>query len=654
MHMDLEESTENVYTMGRLITGSRNKKNISLKELSQGILSVADLKRLEEDDEYGDKTTWDFLLGRLGISPLIYECYVEQEEYDLFQKRKEMRKISNEIMKIRYQMDDGTDSDNADVSAKQPDTECTEQLRHLAAQLEILCQEYTGLLRKVQNQTTAIHRLFLANMNGYVIQAKQQESLSDALKISMESEWEQFYSENVFSWIQKPHNVLPAVYEQELLFLLAQGYKENGETDNAIQILTWLWNQRRQKSDPEEKTRILPFAAWKLSDLEWSRKRHKKAMKICQEAIDLSIQTESFRGLLPLLKQQLFFQKQLNENQEDWEEQKKTIDVIDELFEEFQVNPYGLFVLTTFENARIADEIIRIRRKNHKLTQVKLSEGILEPESYSRFECGKRNLRWSKKKKLLERLGERGNKVSLLLESDDPDIVEEYQRAMDNLYRKKYDIVKAEIYELNKKLNYRSKINIQFLEYININMDIWYFQTDNLKKMYERRQEAIRETVPKYDEDFISEHCWSRTETAMIKGIADYYRQTGEPEKGIAMMRKAIESYNEDTIGSQNVCLGEQLLWETIAIYLGDILEYEEAIQYAKKGIKVIMESGSAKGVGTELYEIVWNEKEKGQAVPEIYRKKYLQALNLSVLFQDREFILFLRNRNSKYLGEKQ
>ena len=127
-------------------------------------------------------------------------------------------------------------------------------------------------------------------------------------------------------------------------------------------------------------------------------------MKICQEAIDLSIQTESFRGLLPLLKQQLFFQKQLNENQEDWEEQKKTIDVIDEVFEEFQVNPYGLFVLTTFENARIADEIIRIRRKNHKLTQVKLSEGILEPESYSRFECGKRNLRWSKKKKLLENL----------------------------------------------------------------------------------------------------------------------------------------------------------------------------------------------------------------------------------------------------------
>ena len=86
--------------------------------------------------------------------------------------------------------------------------------------------------------------------------------------------------------------------------------------------------------------------------------------------------------------------------------------MIDELFAEFHENPYGLFVLTTFENARIADEIIRIRRKEQNRTQTKLSEGILEPESYSRFECGKRKLRWKKKKKLLERLGERGNKVA--------------------------------------------------------------------------------------------------------------------------------------------------------------------------------------------------------------------------------------------------
>ena len=40
--------------------------------------------------------------------------------------------------------------------------------------------------------------------------------------------------------------------------------------------------------------------------LEWNINRQEKAMEICQEAIDRSIQAESFRGLLPLLKQRFF------------------------------------------------------------------------------------------------------------------------------------------------------------------------------------------------------------------------------------------------------------------------------------------------------------------------------------------------------------
>ena len=112
-----------------------------------------------------------------------------------------------------------------------------------------------------------------------------------------------------------------AVYEQEMLFLLAQGYEENGEIEKAVQILTWLWQQRKKGGDPEENTRVLSFAAWKLAALELNINRQEKAMEICQEAIDRSIQAESFRGLLPLLKQRLFFEKQLKWNQEEWDEQ---------------------------------------------------------------------------------------------------------------------------------------------------------------------------------------------------------------------------------------------------------------------------------------------------------------------------------------------
>lgn len=553
---DVEEDLP--YTMGRLIAGARNKKNISLEELSQGVMSAEDLNFIEKDDEYADKTTWDFLLGRLGISPLIYECYVEQEEYDLFKARKEMREISNQIMSNGLMSNERLRSKNT-------------------AQLKLL-----------------------------------------------------------------------AVYEQEMLFLLAQGYEESGESEKAIQILTWLWEQRKRGGDPEENTRVLSFAAWKLAALEWSRKRQEKAMEICQEAIDRSIQAESFRGLLPLLKRRLFFEKQLKCSQGEWDEQEKTIGMIDELFAEFHENPYGLFVLTTFENARIADEIIRIRRKEQNLTQTKLSEGILEPESYSRFERGKRRVRWAKKKKLLERLGERGNKVTLLLESDDPDVVEEYQRIQDSSYREKYDLLKEKIYDLKGKLDKTSKINRQFILHMQNNIDVRFFQILERKQIKMKRQKEIKETASKFDTVSIQEHGWSRTEIAIIKNIANAYRDDKKVEIAISILRKAIESFDKETIGQESACLGKQLLWETLATYLGDVEKYEDAIFYAKKGMKKILESGSAKGISGELYEIAWNERER-KAKPEIYQKKYFQALKFTILFQEREFIIFLKQREQEY-----
>lgn len=603
---DVEEDLP--YTMGRLIAGARKKKNISLEELSQGVMSAEDLNFIEKDDEYADKTTWDFLLGRLGISPLIYECYVEQEEYDLFKARKEMREISNQIMS------------NGLMSNERLRSKNTAQLKLLADQLEKRSQRYAALLNNVKNITAAIHQIFLANMKGYVILAKQRGQLckADALKLHMESEWKRIYSSDAVSWIQKPHKVLMAVYEQEMLFLLAQGYEENGEIKKAIQILTWLWQQRKKGGDPEENTRVLSFAAWKLAALEWNINRQEKAMEICQEAIDRSIQAESFRGLLPLLKQRLFFEKQLKCSQEEWDEQEKTIGVIDELFAEFHENPYGLFVLTTFENARIADEIIRIRRKEQNLTQTKLSEGILEPESYSRFECGKRKLRWAKKKKLLERLGERGNKVTLLLESDDPDVVEEYQRIQDSSYREKYDLLKEKIYDLKGKLDKTSKINRQFILHMQNNIDVRFFQILERKQIKMKRQKEIKETASKFDTVSIQEHGWSRTEIAIIKNIANAYRDDKKVEIAISILRKAIESFDKETIGQESACLGKQLLWETLATYLGDVEKYEDAIFYAKKGMKKILESGSAKGISGELYEIAWNERER-KAKPEIY-----------------------------------
>ena len=178
---------------------------------------------------------------------------------------------------------------------------------------------------------------------------------------------------------------------------------------------------------------------------------------------------------------------------------------------------------------------------------------------------------------------------------DAPLTAEEYQRIFDGSYRKKYELIKEQVYCLKEILDIKSKTNRQFLIHMQNDIDIDFFQILDRKQIKMKRQKEIKETASNFDMVSIQEHGWSRTEIAIIKNIANAYRDDKKVEIAISILRKAIESFDKETIGQENACLGKQLLWETLATYLGDVEKYEEAILYAKKGMEKIFENGSAK-----------------------------------------------------------
>ncbi|MEI3208736.1 MAG: hypothetical protein V8S84_13315 [Lachnospiraceae bacterium] len=72
----------------------------------------------------------------------------------------------------------------------------------------------------------------------------------------------------------------------------------------------------------------------------------------------------------------------------------------------------------------------------------------------------------------------------------------------------------------------------------------------------------------------------------LIKGIANDYRELGEPKIAISILRKGIKSFEKEQIGRENTCPGKGLLLEHLETYLGDVEAYEEAILYAKKELR--------------------------------------------------------------------
>ena len=161
-----------------------------------------------------------------------------------------------------------------------------------------------------------------------------------------------------------------------------------------------------------------------------------------------------------------------------------------------------------------------------------------------------------------------------------------------------------------------------------------------------KRQKEIKETASNFDMVSIQEHGWSRTEIAIIKNIANAYRDDKKVEIAISILRKAIESFDKETIGQENACLGKQLLWETLATYLGDVEKYEEAILYAKKGMEKIFENGSAKESAVRYMRLLGMREKEKQSLKYIKRNIF-RLSNLRFYFKKENILYFWNNERN-------
>ena len=108
-------------------------------------------------------------------------------------------------------------------------------------------------------------------------------------------------------------------------------------------------------------------------------------------------------------------------------------------------------------------------------------------------------------------------------------------------------------------------------------------------------------------------------------------------------MRKAIESFDKETIGQENACLGKQLLWETLATYLGDVEKYEEAILYAKKGMKKMV----ARRESAVRYMRLLGMREKEKQSLKYIKRNIFRLSNLRFYFKKENILYFWNNERN-------
>ena len=639
---DKYNNVEEEYTLGKLIEETRKRRKITREALAKGIMSEGNLRKLETGELTVDKFTWDILLNRLGISSLIYECYVTESEFEFYKLQVKIRELVNKCIRILYLGEED--------KSKNKITKFVEDGR-------IYCQKYEKILMEqkgMEGVYNVIHILFLETMEAYFLKIEGAD-IEVRFK-QIHNTWNQVRTETLEQLKDKKKRVYLSCTELEVLLLMAEVYEDSNQRRTAKEILSWICDYCYIQYEEEklEKVKIYPYAVYKLASMEGKDNNWKACESMCVETLELLIDTGSLRCMIPLMDLLLDHwdngELLLLYNKEQLTQQR---DCLLHIFKEFKQNPYGVYPLTIIENAVLVTEVIKRRRDMLNITQQTLSSGIIEPENFSRFEKGKLNVRWRKIALLLERLGIPSQKERLLIESTDTRVVSEYQKIATSIYKDEVEIAKRKFQFINQRIDKKRKRNRQYLLITRILIQKENYQINSLEEEKKLCEKALQVTIPDYPNVDLTELFLTRVEGSIINNFALAYKRMGEIEKSIELYESAIKSYENQKINKYYPNRSQVLLKENYVTLFGDMNKFEEAVQYSKDEIVRMLKAGTMEGMARMLYEIAWNLYECNHAIDtkKACKQYFLQALTIAKLKQNRSYIRFLLERKEKYVN---
>ena len=619
------------YTLGLLIKTTREGKGIGRDILAEGIMSERNLVKVENNEIVLDKITWDFFLSRLGISTSIYECYVTKEEFICYEFQTKLRNIANDCIRFLYER-----KENREKILKS-----IKQGIEYSKQYLVFLQEN----KRMEGCYPPIHLFFIGVMESYFLKASGESVVTR--KKHLIHTWKILHSISIEEMLSKKKHCF-SLQELECLLLWSDICFEEGEKEKAVELLNWICDYC-ENYYLEDKIKIYPYAMWYLSKIKLKENKKEEVFQIAMKSVELLLSKKSLRCLIPLIDI-LLEVKSFNGGTWYTEEQLQEYKgCILELCREYEENPYAMYPFTSIEQATLVSEFVCQRRKYKCMTQAQLSEGIVEPETLSRFEREKISMRWKKLSLILERLGLPQEKEQLLLETDGYEALEMYQEINNHIFKFQTELAKEKLYILDNKLDKSSIKNKQYVKFVKTIIQKSNYQINSLEIQEKIYTELLQMTKPKYPDISIEHELLSRCEGGIINGLGILYEKKGDIERGKALLEQGILSYENKLISRKYSNRSRELLKHNYASLLGELGMFETAIKISKGEIKIILCKGAIEGVASALYEVAWNLYEWKKDEREI-KKYYIQALTTAKLEQDGKLVRFLLEREGKYL----
>ena len=586
-------------TLGEILYHLRMERNIAAKQICEGLCDEATLSRARDEARAMDALLFEFIAGRMGATSEEFTLMVTESEYyylewqnlvygaieaanwvDLEALLKMNIKgkawINEKLQKQFYHY-----ANAIYLGAVERYAEAYEELK--------LAREKTILKKSLQEKNTYLNTMELHILILFVFYGMKSQCM-DVVKVYEKFQYIEEY-----------------IYEGIL--------------------------------DLNEKARIYPKLVCIGLNCLGELITETEQRKLCEKAIHLLRENKTFHDITELLR--LYIPLLEKSNSEELAFYKKQYEVFCDLLQSedmdigFRPEVFGARKPKVY----MIHEYLSSKRKEKGFTQEALSEGICEPETYSRVEGGKRAPSRKNFKALAERLDiswalYRGE---LVCEDFKAYELRRLQRmaSVEGNWKKSLDLVR----ELETILDMNIVENHQYVECQKYVM-CYRLGEVSLEVTCEKLMEILLKTQ-KMDVDVSRLVYYSQIEMEIVAHLAQLYRKCGKYKEGIELIETIVKQMEYSRLSYEDQWNGFSFLFRVLAGLNFAIGEYDIDIKISEYVKRNMLRRRDGSNLAEILDEIADGLEHKGEQYSIEYRKLYRYTYYVADLFDIRKVIDF-------------
>lgn len=423
--------------------------------------------------------------------------------------------------------------------------------------------------------------------------------------------------------------------ERALLTYAAENLWRSGQEEGLIILKGLLENAEKKIPDEEELAQIYPPIALILTELFWeggdsgglhgweggdSGGLHGwggggcEVLRYCGRALMLLQNSQNMNGRLPLLKCRLRMWREFPGQLEGakLEEEERNIGALEALLAQYQVKEssqeeiYAAMIEERLQGIPM-DELFRGLRKGRGLTGAEVSEGVCEPENYSRIERGVTAPYPKNYQELMKRLGRAGYHYYPNVVCADYRGHLLYREAARAISKFQYREADEKLSEVEKILDMDERINQQSIQFSRAVVDRKLGRIDSTQKQ-EKLWECLRLTMPEGAE--LESYPLTHMEMKILNAIAMAEADKGNYAEEIKLLSAIRHAHEKRPLYRKNNVGAYFLVIYNLACALGDNDQYGEAGEMAEQYAAFACEEGKAFTFLSLCYLAVWSQEQ--------------------------------------------